>query len=152
MLDCELYISSLSSVSVDFSDSSVDSEDIILLSDDEKLLNNENSTSIVNSSHCDNYYNDNVSMNNITDPAENEDFSSQDLINYDPENIIEIKEVPGNGGKRKGSYKKFASFNKTKYPIFTVENFDEFRSGSESNDSSNFQCDVHIHYIKIEDI
>ena len=52
---------------------------------------NENSTSIVNSSHCDNYYDDYVSMNDITDPTENDDLSSQDLINYDQENIIEIK-------------------------------------------------------------
>ena len=40
-------------------------------------------------------------MNNITDPAENEDFSSQDLINYDPVNLIEIKGVPDNGEKKK---------------------------------------------------
>ena len=46
-------------------------------------------------------------MNDITDPVENDDLSSQDLITYDPENVIEIKEVPGNGGKRKRSCKNF---------------------------------------------
>ena len=37
----------------------------------------------------------------IHDPVENDDFSSQDLINYDPVNIIEIKEVPCNMGEKK---------------------------------------------------
>ena len=45
----------------------------------------------VNSIHCDNYYDDNVSMNDITDPVENDVFSSQDLIIYDPEHKIEIR-------------------------------------------------------------
>ena len=54
--------------------------------------------------------------------------------------------------KRKSSCKKISSFNSTKYPIFTVENFDGFSSGNESDDSFNFQRDVQIHYIKNEDI
>ena len=86
-------------------------------------------------------------MNDITDPVENDVFSSQDLIIYDPEHKIEIREVPGNWEKRKRSCKKFPSFNTTKYPIFNVENLDEFSSGNESDDSFNFQCDVQIHYI-----
>ncbi len=56
-------------------------------------------------------------MNDITVPVENDDFSSQDLIIYDPENVIEIKEVPGNGRKRKRSCKKFPSFNTTKLQV-----------------------------------
>ena len=38
----------------------------------------------VNSTHCDNYYNDNVSMNDITDPVENEDlsFSFEDYVKF----------------------------------------------------------------------
>ncbi len=48
--------------------------------------------------------------------------------------------------KKKRSCKIFPSFNTTKY--FTVENFVEFSSGNESDDSFNFQYDVQIHYIK----
>ena len=50
-----------------------------------------NYTAFVNSIHCDNYYDDNVSMDDITDPVENDVFSSQDLIIYDPEHKIEIR-------------------------------------------------------------
>ena len=151
ILDDELSISSLSSLSDDFSDSCIHSQDVILLSDDEQMDETLNLDD--DSLPCDNHnYDDNISLNDVTDQI--------DFINCDLENVIEIKEVTGCNirEKRKRSCAKYnrqdTAFNTTKYPypVFTVQNFDEFSSENESDDSFNFQCDVQIDYIKNDDL